>query len=122
MPAYDLSGHAMLEDTGLSGGLLDANQIMAESLLGLENTAFTDSAGELAKVAILTQIRFQLSEGVDLTRFSMIARKSRTWIASAAAKTGVSPIAQKLANSLKGSVDSTANKASDGFTVVNSLP
>ncbi len=121
MATYDLKGHAMLDGIGLSGGLLEANQIMAESLLELDSFAHDGAKGELAKVAIITQIRFMQSEGVDLSKFAEISRKSRKWVASASALAGVSPVAERLAQNLRAAPDDSVKQAPSGFNVIRTI-
>lgn len=65
---YDVSGHEYLsaKATGLAPEVFDANQLLAESLLGLtEPVVDTDRDLARLRLAIALQINFQVMQGVD---------------------------------------------------------
>lgn len=120
--AYDLTGHELLKGTSLTGKLLETHAQVAEHLLGLNGTSYTDEAGEVAKSAIAIQVKFQYNEGLDLTAFSMVSRGSRTWVPSAAARSGVSPMAKTLVDSITSPGNPDAGQTKGGFTVIRPIP
>lgn len=117
----DISDHPLISGLGLAGELLEAQVVVAEVLLGLDGVTYTGDELEVQKAAIATQVRFQVSEGFDATKFASVNRDRRSWAVHPAARDGISPVAKKLAASLTDTT-SSSNTTGAGYRVLTSLP
>lgn len=68
MSVYEVAGHPALSGKAqvLGGPMLEAQVLLAETLLGVSAPAYTDAALlEKAILAIVLQVNFQMEEGID---------------------------------------------------------
>jgi hypothetical protein len=94
-PIYDVTDHPLLSDKAqaLEGypAELDAHVMVAETILGLVGTAYTDDLGERATAAVARQVNLQVEVGVPALKAKTQGARSWTYL-----DTPIDPVAQAM--------------------------
>ncbi len=103
---YDVTGHAKLSQAAhaLAPDLLAAEAIVAETVLGLVGTAYTEEKYDRAAVAVALQISYQVDADIEGFILQSASRGGRSVSYRTAGKKGLPiahPLAKKIADSLK---------------------
>ena len=106
-PTFDIANHPFLPSNPPSGEDLNIISLVAEYQLGIHGVSVEDNGLEIGRSAVAMQVAFLLSGGLEPRKWAEHRNSSRTRIPTEAAKAGIDPAAQGLADKLKTGSKST---------------